>query len=342
MSKFTIAALAVLSSINAQSHYINNTFINSTQSNASNTTHVYQGFNYGSTYNNYTNKYQADFEAEFRLAQSLIGTNGSYNSARLYTMIQAGTTDSPIEAIPAAINTNTTLLLGLWASAGQSAFQLELNALESALQQYNDSLINITAGISVGSEDLYRETPTSIQQDGGPGCQPDQLVQYINSVKSLLSRYNYSDVLVGHVDTYTAWINTTNWNVLNASDFVGMDAYPYYQKTMDNQIALSNATFWDAYNQTVSAVYATGGNQSVWITETGWPVSGPQENAAIASVQNAEYYYQSVACTAFRNNITTYWYTMRDADPILPSPSFGLVNASVPYGHTLYNITCPQ
>ena len=39
---------------------------------------------------------------------------------------QAGTANSPTEAIPAAISSKTTLLLGMWASAGQEGFNNEL------------------------------------------------------------------------------------------------------------------------------------------------------------------------------------------------------------------------
>lgn len=109
---------------------------------------------------------------------------------------------------------------------------------------------------------------------------------------------------------------------------------------MNNSIQNAYYAFWDSYNQTVNAVKQLGGNQTVWITETSWPISGPTENLAVPSVQNAEIYYQSVACTAFANNITTYWYTLRDADPYLPSPSFGITNFSTPANQSIYNITC--
>jgi len=49
---------------------------------------AYQGFNYGAFFTDDTPKMQADFEAEFRTAQNLVGAPGSgFTSARLYTMI---------------------------------------------------------------------------------------------------------------------------------------------------------------------------------------------------------------------------------------------------------------
>ena len=48
---------------------------------------AYQGFNYGNTFTTGQIKAQADYEAEFKAAQGLAGTDGAFNSARLYTMI---------------------------------------------------------------------------------------------------------------------------------------------------------------------------------------------------------------------------------------------------------------
>lgn len=49
---------------------------------------VYQGFNYGSTFTNGAAKTEADFEAEFKNAQGLVGApGGGFTSARLYSMI---------------------------------------------------------------------------------------------------------------------------------------------------------------------------------------------------------------------------------------------------------------
>ena len=48
---------------------------------------AFQGFNYGNTFTDGRLKEQSDYEAEFRTAQDLGGTNGAFSSARLYTMI---------------------------------------------------------------------------------------------------------------------------------------------------------------------------------------------------------------------------------------------------------------
>ncbi|OCK76951.1 glycoside hydrolase family 17 protein [Lepidopterella palustris CBS 459.81] len=295
-----------------------------------------RGFNYGSEFSTGAAKQQVDFEYEFNAAKSLPGTSG-FTSARLYTMIQGGTTNDPISAIPAAIATGTTLLLGLWASAGAASFNNEVAALNSAISQYGTSFTDLIIGISVGSEDLYRISPTGINNLSGAGAEPSELEAYIGQVRSAIANTGASGKPVGHVDTWTAWVNGSNSAVVNACDFLGMDAYPYYQTTMANSISTSKATFFDAYDATVGA--ANG--KSVWVTETGWPVSGPTKNQAVASVANARTYWSEVACTLL-GSVSTFWYTLQDAQPATPNPSFGIKPAGdLMAVSPLYDLSCP-
>ena len=60
-----------------------------------------------------------------------------------------------------------------------------------------------------------------------------------------------------------------------------MDAYPYFQNTMSNTIDSGEALFFDAYNATVGVA----GGKPVWITETGWPVSGPTVSSSLSISQ---------------------------------------------------------
>ena len=292
---------------------------------ATSATAVHKGFNYGPTFTDGSYKSQSDFEGEFKSAKNLVGPVYPFTSARLYTMIQGGTTNDATSAIPAAISTQTTLLLGLWASAGQATITNEIAALNAAIAQYGTAFTDLIAGISVGSEDLYRITPTGIANKAGVGAGPAELTSYISQVRSAIAGTAASAAKVGHVDTWTAWVNGSNSAVVSACDFLGMDAYPYFQTTMANSIGNGNATFWNAYEATVG--YAQG--KPVWITETGWPVSGPTANEAVPSIENAETYYHEVGCTAF-SKINTWWFTLQDDQPTTPSPSFGIVGAGNP------------
>lgn len=250
-------------------------------------------------------------------------------------MIQAGTTNSPISAIPAAIATNTRLLLGLWGSAGQDGLNNEIAALTAAITQYGSAFTDLIDGISVGSEDLYRISPTGIENNSGVGAGPDDIANYISQVRNTIANTAANGKPVGHVDTWTAWVNSSNQATINACDFIGMDAYPYFQNTIANGIDIGQSVFNDALDATRGAV----GGKPVWVTETGWPVSGPQMNQAVASIPNAQTYWQQVACPLFADNVNTYWYTLQDALPGTPSPSFGLVGAAG--GETpLYDLSC--
>lgn len=158
---------------------------------------AYQGFNYGAAFTDGSIKSQQDFEAEFNAAASLAGTNGDFSSARLYTMIQGGSVNDPIAAIQAAINTRTTLLLGLWASAGPEIFANELRALERTIEQFGDELDGLIAGISVGSEDLYRISPIGVAANSNPGAQPDTIIDYIGQVREVVQGTPFANHPIG-------------------------------------------------------------------------------------------------------------------------------------------------
>ncbi|KAL1641493.1 hypothetical protein SLS58_005998 [Diplodia intermedia] len=292
-----------------------------------------KGFNYGSTLTTGAAKSTADFTTEFNMAKNLVGASG-FTSARLYTMIQGGTASTPIAAIQAAIDTKTSLLLGLWASAGQASFDNEVAALKAAIAQYGTALADLIVGISVGSEDLYRVSPTGIINKSGAGADPQVLVSYIDQVRTAISGTAASGASIGHVDTWTAFVNGSNSAVVDAVDWLGFDGYPYFQNTQANAIGNAKALFDDS----VAATRGAAKGKPVWITETGWPVSGPQENEAVASVENAKTYWDEVGCPLF-GNTNTWWYTLQDAVPDTPSPSFGLVPAGA--GDTpLFDLTC--
>ncbi|KAK7557811.1 GPI-anchored cell wall beta-1,3-endoglucanase EglC [Phyllosticta citricarpa] len=292
-----------------------------------------KGFNYGATFSDKSVKQQADFENEFKTAQGLVGASG-FASARLYTMIQGGTTNTPISAIQAAINTKTSLLLGLWISAGPDSVNNEVAALKAAIAQYGTAFTDLIIGISVGSEDMYRETPEGIASNAGPGVQPQQIVSYIQQVRDAIKGTTAASAPIGHVDTWTTFANSSNSAVIAACDWLGMDAYPYFQSAMDNTIDNSKSIFYDALGEVQKA--ASG--KPVWVTETGWPVSGATLNKAEANVENAKKYWDEVGCSLF-GSTNTWWYTLQDAAPAsIPLP-FGIVGSTLSTT-PLFDLTC--
>jgi len=221
---------------------------------------VFTGFNYGSTNTDGSAVTLEEFTSLFNTAKNLPGTNGEFTAARLYTTVQAGTANGVISAIPAAINTNTYLLLGLWASAGQANFDNEIAALNAAISQYGSAFTNLIAGVSVGSEDLYRDSATGVQNKAGVGAGPATLVNYIGQVRSALAAANVQ-AQITHVDTWTAWVNGSNNAVIEAVDFVSMDAYPYFQFDDNNAIGAENASFYTALDNTI----AVSQGKPVWV-----------------------------------------------------------------------------
>jgi glucan endo-1,3-beta-D-glucosidase len=297
----------------------------------------FKGLNYGALFNNQAPKLQADFEYEFKAAKNLPGTNGEFTGARLYTMIQGGTTNSVLSAIPAAIATKTQLLLGLWASAGDAQFANEIAALQAAISTYGTAFTDLVVGISVGSEDLYRITPTGIANKAGVGAEPNTLIKYISQTRSTISNTGLAGKPIGHVDTWTAYDNSSNAGVVSALDFLGMDAYPYFQTTMANSIENANATFYDAYDATVRASQG----KPVWVTETGWPVTGATQNQAVANAANARIYWEDVYCSLRAKKVNTFWYMLQEAQYGNPSPDFGIYGAGdLGTLQPRYSLTC--
>ena len=271
---------------------------------------VYQGFNSGSTLTDRSAKKEADFTSEFEAAQSLFRSPGSFSSVRLYTNIQAETNSDPISAFPAAIATNTSILLGIWCS-GTESITNEIDALSKAVEQYGDSLTNLIVGLSVGSEDLYRVSESGIRNKAGLGKGPDEIVSFIREVKDALKTApldKLKDIPIGHVDSWSAWGNSSNGDVVDVLDFVGVDLYPYYEDDRDNSIENSK----DIFNKLLSNVTKAAGGKEVWITETGWPVSGPDFGDAVASTENAKRFWDEVGCGIFgKKNV--WWYNLRDS-----------------------------
>jgi len=293
----------------------------------------YQGFNSGSTLADRSAKFKADFLAEFQTAQALEGAPGTFNAVRLYTNIQAYSEDDPIEAFEAAMETNTSILLGVWTS-GTDNIDKELSALKKAVDQYGTDFTDLVIGISMGSEDLYRISATGVANKAGVGNSPDAIVGFIGDFKKAFADTALASIPVGHVDTWDVWPNATNKPVLDAIDFVGVDEYPYYENGKGNSIDNSGQLFDSAYDATLAAV----GDKPVWVTETGWPASGPDWDEAVASVENAKYYWDEVGCRKLFGKTPTFWYNLRDSNPDNKA-KFAITNnlSTTP----LFNLTCP-
>lgn len=294
------------------------------------------GFNSGAFKTDYSAKTKSDFEKEMNAAQELHNSPGLFNSMRLYTNIQHETDDTPIEAFEAAVETNTTLLLGLWASEVKSVDN-EIKALRSALEDLGEDFASLVVGISVGSEDLYRSSKSGIKNEAGVGTGPKTIVDFIKDTRKGLKGTLLEDKPIGHVDTWTAWGNKSNDAVLDEIDFLGADVYPYYEYDKGNNFDnLTNV--WD-YIHGVANDAAERAGVPLWITETGYPHSGPDSGDAVANKDNAEAYWQLVGCGELFGRTNTWWYNLGDSNPD-NEEKFGV--SSKFNGQTEYDLTCPE
>lgn len=296
-------------------------------------TTAYLGFNSGSTNADGSNKYKADWVTEFTNAAKLDGAPGTFNSIRLYTNIQGGTTNTPIEAFEAAVETNTTILLGIWAS-GTTSIDNELTALSTGLDNLGDDFANLVIGISIGSEDLYRNSVTGVTNEAGIGADPSTIVGFIKDYKTKFTGTKLADVPIGHVDTWDAFTNSSNSAVLDAVDWLGVDEYPYYQTGDGNSIENNAKLFKAAYD----AVVGVAGGKTVWVTETGFPYTGETWDEAVPSVANAKTYWDEVGCAMLFNKVPTFWYNFVE-DNGANAQKFAISDneSSTPR----FNLTCP-
>jgi exo-beta-1,3-glucanase (GH17 family) len=125
-------------------------------------------------------------------------------SVRLYASSDCNTLAN---AVPAALNTGTKILVGVWAE-DVNHFEAEKKALLNAISAHGKDWI---IAITVGSEDLYRK-------DSNPNTLANRIYDVRGMVRSVGVQAE-----VGHVDTWTAWVDGANEVVIKASDFIGMD-----------------------------------------------------------------------------------------------------------------------
>jgi glucan endo-1,3-beta-D-glucosidase len=227
-----------------------------------------KGFNYGATNADGSCRGYNDFVRFFNEAKSLPGASG-FNTARLYTSVQCGTAADPISAFQAAIDTDTQILVGLWASAGRTAYENELNALIRGARDLGSAFTDKVIGISVGSEDLYRSSPQGVQNNAGVGATGTEIEGYIGWMRDWLRGTALEGKPIGHVDTWTAWVLPENRGVANTVDWLGHNSFPYFETTKPNSIDQARENFFAAVGQTEGV----SGGKPVWVTETGWPRS---------------------------------------------------------------------
>ncbi|KIX04443.1 uncharacterized protein Z518_05311 [Rhinocladiella mackenziei CBS 650.93] len=267
----------------------------------------YKGFNLGANLASGACRSESDWEFAFN---TLAGLPGEFKNVRLYASSDCNTLAN---AVPAAIRTGTTLLVGVW-TEDDAHFEAEKQALLEAIQQYGSDWI---LAVSVGSEDLYRGDTDA-----------NTLAAKINDVRGMLWGLGASSKSVGHVDTWTAWVDGANTPVIEAVDWLGNDAYPYFEGVGIDDGAANNA-YWAA----VERVRAVSQGKEVWTTETGFPITGDTIGAAVPSVDNLQIYWWQVSCASF-SSLNYFFYIL---DDFADTPSFAVVDTNYT---PLIDMTC--
>ena len=267
----------------------------------------YKGFNLGANLASGGCRSESDWEFAFN---KLAALPGGFKDVRLYSSSDCNTLAN---AVPAAVRTGTQLLVGVW-TEDDAHFEAEKQALLQAIQQYGSDWI---LAVSVGSEDLYRKDTDA-----------NTLASKINDVRGMLWGLGASSKSVGHVDTWTAWVDPANVAVIDAVDWLGNDAYPYFQSVGIDDGQANNA-YWKAVND----VRGVSKGKDVWTTETGWPISGPNSGPAVPSVEALQTYWWQVSCASF-NSLNYFFYIL---DDFADSPSFAVVDQNY---DPLIDMTC--
>ncbi|KAK4901011.1 hypothetical protein LTR27_002195 [Elasticomyces elasticus] len=257
------------------------------------------GFNVGANNIDGSCKSQADWTTAFN---KLKGLPQHITSVRLYASSDCNTLAN---AVPAALATGVKILVGVW-TEDSAHYTAEKNALEAAINAHGHDWI---IAISVGSEDLYRGDTTA-----------STLSQQIYDVRGMVRAMGVTQG-VGHVDTWTAWVDNANKAVITASDFIGLDSYPYFQKS---KISDASAVFWSAVDATRAQV--NGKNSPLSSDEIARTFAD-----AVASVKNAQTYWRTIACACFKQT-HVFWYAYQDYSA---NPSFGVFGSN---GKAIYDL----
>lgn len=252
----------------------------------------FQGINMGSQRTDNSCKTAERWDQELAKISSWRDPSGNrvFNNIKLFSTADCNQLD---RAIPAAIKHNMKIWAGVWA-VDQAKFDREKGALEAAILKYGTGWL---LGINVGSESLYRKE-----------IDPNLLARHIYDVKGMVQiAYKAASVPVGTADTWTMWVDGRNRVVIEASDVIIMNAFPYWQG-VPIQDGLS--TLQKALTDTRAVVNTIpgGAQKTIVIGETGWPDRGENFGAAVPNIDNLRSYFSQVYCWITRTRAHPWMY----------------------------------
>ena len=293
---------------------------------------VHTGFAYGAFWSESEPKFKKDFLRQFNLAKNLPGLPMPFNSARLFQTAQWMSGTEPSEAFEAAIETNTTLLLGLWLGS----LDQELAALDNAFEKHGQKLADLVVGISVGNEDIYRSSPVCKKVEGEHGCgsafTKEQVIAQIRNVTALWQEKPWwkrfkTPPPIGHTDIAAE-------AGLPGLGFTGATLYPFWD---GKSIEDANGTLFGS----LAGVQERADQTPVWITETGWPASGTANGAADPTVDNMQKFWTDVGCSLF-GKYNVWWFELeRDTSGASNKFDWGIIDIAS-QKPKIKDLSCPQ
>ncbi|KAJ1930274.1 glycoside hydrolase 3 protein [Tieghemiomyces parasiticus] len=186
-------------------------------------------------------------------------------------------------------DTDYKILLGMWVGKDVNAVNAEIAEL-TRLAQTHTALFNGTvSGVVVGSEAIYRKDVDEAT-----------LVSYVNRSRDALRQVGIS-APVTSAETY----NVIDAGLVNAVDFVTMNAFPFWEnKTIDE----ASGVFFTHLDH----VKGLAGDKTVVVGETGWPTAGGNYGPGVPSLENFKTYLGQFVCEAKKRDLQYYWFAAFD------------------------------
>lgn len=137
-----------------------------------------------------------------------------------------------------------------------------------------------------GGWDVVHTVSIGNELVNGGQANPGQIAGYVQQGRSALKAAGYTGPVVS-VDTFIAVIN--NPSLCEYSDYMAVNAHAFF----DGHVVAGDSGDW--LLQQIQRVSSACGGKNVFITETGWPTQGDNNNVAVPLKQNQEAALSSIS-----------------------------------------------
>jgi GPH family glycoside/pentoside/hexuronide:cation symporter len=173
-------------------------------------------------------------------------------------------------------------LVGIWISNDKERNEKEIKSL---IKLAKDGLVDMAA---IGNEVLHREEISE-----------QELLQYIKRVREALPK----SIPVGYVDAYYQFLDRPA--LIDACDVILVNFYPFWEGA-DIQHTVSYL------NRMMELIQQVSNGKKIIVTETGWPSTGENVEAAIPSKMNAMKYFINTQEWAQEQDIDLFYFSSFD------------------------------